>query len=235
MKKLRMMIPPLPGDLPRHRPAAGDRVVLLHGLWRSVWAMESLAELLHEEGFETVSVPYASFRKPMDEIVADVAEVVRSYEDGKRVHYVTHSMGGIVLRHLGDRFPELVRERAVLLAPPNQGSEIIDWLEGFPVSRWALGPGGMSLSTKAVTQEVPGFSEEVEVAVVMGNSCHLPFFQTLLGGENDGVVTVLGGEVEGMNSLHVLKGDHTFFMGEKEVGELLLRFLCEREVESNSG
>ncbi|MDA7535780.1 alpha/beta hydrolase [Akkermansiaceae bacterium] len=229
MKKLRMLIPPLPGEQARHRPAVGDRVILLHGLWRSVWAMEHLAELIHEQGFETLSVPYASFRKPMDEIVDDVARVVQSYDDGKPVHYVTHSMGGIVVRHLGHRFPELVKDRAILLAPPNQGSEIVDWLEDFPLSHWAFGPGGMSLSTKAVSQEVPGFSGEVEVAVVMGKSNSMPFFQSLLGEENDGIVSVKGGEVDGMNSLRVLEGDHTFIMAESAVGQEVISFLQGEE------
>lgn len=225
MKRLRMLIPPLPVDRARHCPGAGARVVLLHGLWRSVWAMENLAELLQKRGFETLNVPYASFRKPMDEIVADVAEIVSSYDDGKPVHFVTHSMGGIVLRHLAHRFPELVNDRAVLLAPPNQGSEIIDWLESFPLSRWLLGPGGMSLSTAAVRREVPGFSGEVEVAVVMGRSRSFPFFQGLLDSDNDGIVSVEGGQVLGMRALKVLDGDHTFLMGEREVGEEVLSFL----------
>jgi len=187
--------------------------------------MEHLAVLIHGQGFEVLSVPYASFRKPMDEIVSEVAEIVSSYDDGKPVHYVTHSMGGIVLRHLAHRFPELVRGKAVLLAPPNQGSEIVDWMSECPLSQLAFGPGGMSLSTEVVRSEVPGFTDEVEVTVIMGKSRTLPFFQSFLEPENDGVVSVRGGEVVGMNSLRVLEGDHTFFMAEQKVGEEVMSCL----------
>ncbi|MDB4693751.1 hypothetical protein OAF21_09130, partial [Akkermansiaceae bacterium] len=97
------------------------------------------------------------------------------------------------------------------------------------LSHWAFGPGGMSLSTKAVSQEVPGFSGEVEVAVVMGKSNSMPFFQSLLGEENDGIVSVKGGEVDGMNSLRVLEGDHTFIMAESAVGQEVISFLQGEE------
>jgi hypothetical protein len=72
---------------------------------------------------------------------------------------------------------------------------------------------------------VPGFSGEVEVAVVMGRSRSLPFFQGLLDSDNDGIVSVEGGQVLGMRALKVLDGDHTFLMGEREVGEEVLSFL----------
>ncbi|MGJ8698246.1 MAG: esterase/lipase family protein [Verrucomicrobiaceae bacterium] len=227
MMKLEMMIPPLPGDRVRRREAAGERVVLLHGLWRSVWAMEGLARVLNEAGYESVNVPYASFRKPMAEIVEDVAEELRRVEDGKRVHFVTHSMGGIVVRHLAERYPELVTGRLVLLAPPNQGSEIIDWLEDFAPSHWAFGPGGMALSTGKVKGVVPGFREDHEVAVIMGRKQAVPFFRELLDSENDGIVSVEGGKVEGMSDFRVVDGDHTFLMAEEEVRAHVLCYLRE--------
>ena len=149
-----MMIPPAPWHRPRVREAEGERVVLLHGLWRSVWAMDGVAEMLHGEGFESWNVPYASFRKPLDEIVHDVAKEIGSSD--KTTHFVTHSMGGIVVRLLADRYPELVTGRIAMLAPPNQGSEIIDWLSDSFVGQWALGPGGMALSTENIPREVPG-------------------------------------------------------------------------------
>ncbi|MGC6426193.1 MAG: esterase/lipase family protein [Akkermansiaceae bacterium] len=224
----RMLIPPLPRDRPRQRKAEGERVVLLHGLWRSVWAMEGMAEALHEAGYETVTVPYASFRKPMGEIVEGVETEIRRLDDGKRVHFVTHSMGGIVLRHLAERAPDLVTGKIVMLAPPNQGSEIIDWLDQNPLRRLAhlaFGPGGMGLKTGEVREKVPGFSEETEVAVIMGRKRAVPFFTPLLKGEHDGIVSVEGGEVVGMSKLEVLDADHTFMMAEPEVREKVIRFL----------
>lgn len=223
MNRLKMMIPPLPWHQTRCRPASGERVVLLHGLWRSVWAMEEPAKFLNARGFETLNVPYSSFRKSMAEIVDQVAEEIG--QSRKVTHFVTHSMGAIVLRHLAARYPELVTGRIVMLAPPNQGSEIIDWLEDSPLGRYSLGPGGMSLSTVKVQKEVPGFATGREVIAIMGRRNVVPVFDFLLEGENDGVVTVEGGKVAGLTRLEVVDADHTFIMGEKRVMELVAQVL----------
>ncbi|MBT6399684.1 MAG: hypothetical protein HOK04_07845, partial [Verrucomicrobia bacterium] len=90
MNRLKMIIPPMPWHSPRVRANDGERVVLLHGLWRSVWAMEEPARYLHHCGFETLNLPYPSFRQSVDKIVDHVArEIVPS---SKRTHFVTHSM-----------------------------------------------------------------------------------------------------------------------------------------------
>lgn len=195
--------------------------------------MEGLAEALHEAGYETLSVPYASFRKSMNEIVDDVEAELRKVDDGKMVHVVTHSMGGIVLRYLVERVPELVQGKVVMLAPPNQGSEIIDWLDQLPIKslvRRLVGPGGMELATHQVRKKVPGFSAEREVAVVMGRKWTVPFFTPLLDGEHDGIVSVERGKVEGMSEMEVLNVDHTFMMAEGQVREKVLSFLDGSEV-----
>ena len=168
MNRLKMIIPPMPWHSPRMRVNDGERVVLLHGLWRSVWAMEEPARYLHHCGFETLNLPYPSFRQSVDKIVDHVAREI--FPSSKRTHFVTHSMGGIVLRCLAKRHPELITGNVVMLAPPNQGSEIIDWLEDSPLGRLSLGPGGMSLSTNRLPQEVPPFDGSNDVSVIMGLS-----------------------------------------------------------------
>lgn len=185
--------------------------------------MDGLAQSLSEQGFETLNVPYSSFRKPLDKIVEEVAEAIKGSE--KKTHFVTHSMGGIVLRCLADRYPELVTGKIVMLAPPNQGSEIIDWLEDSLLGRWSLGPGGMALSTDRVRNEIPGFSSEQEVTVIMGNRQSLSLFDSFFQGEHDGVVTVKGGQVCGQARLEVVDADHTFIMGEKKVVERVSKLL----------
>ena len=215
MNRLKMIIPPMPWHSHRVRVNDGERVVLLHGLWRSVWAMEEPARYLHHCGFETLNLPYPSFRQSVDKIVDHVArEIVPS---SKRTHFVTHSMGGIVLRCLAKRHPELITGNVVMLAPPNQGSEIIDWLEDSPLGRLSLGPGGMSLSTNRLPFEVPPFDGSNDVSVIMGRRNMMPIFDFLLKGEHDGIVTVEGGQVEGIKRLEVVDADHTFIMGEKLV------------------
>ena len=191
--------------------------------------MEGMSEYLNEDGFETVNVPYASFRKPLDEIVDDVAEAIGESE--KTTHFVTHSMGGIVVRLLADRYPELVTGKIAMLAPPNQGSEIIDWLSDSFVGHWSLGPGGMAMSTEKTPNEIPGFRGKNDVVVIMGESKPMPLFRFLLDEENDGIVSVEKGKVEGMSDFRVRPGDHTFIMGRSEIQAEVGEFLKEMDYE----
>lgn len=223
MQQLLSMLPPMPWHQPRLRSGEGERVILLHGLWRSVWAMDGLAAYLNEQGFETLNIPYPSFRKPLDEIVSGVREAIP--ESDKPAHFVTHSMGGIVLRCLADRYPELMTGKTVMLAPPNQGSEIIDWLEDSFLGRSVFGPGGMSLSTENVRRNIPGFKSDHEVAVVMGRTKHNRIFQSLLGEDHDGIVTIEGGRVNGMKKFDVINSEHTLIMNHKEARQHIVDHL----------
>ena len=187
--------------------------------------MEEPVRVLNERGFETLNLPYPSFRKTLDEIVDQVARQIPP--SSKPTHFVTHSMGGIVLRLLAKRYPELVTGKIVMLAPPNQGSEIIDWLEEFPLARWSLGPGGISLSTDRVPKEVPELENDDEVFVLMGRKNTVPIFDFLLKGKNDGVVTVEGGRIKGMSRLEVFDADHTFIMGDDRVLQRVAELLTD--------
>lgn len=223
--KLKLMRVPLPWHEPVIRESEGDRVVLLHGLWRSHHAMDELALDLHAKGYETINLPYPSFRKSLDEIVTEVAEQLG--DSDKKTHFVTHSMGGIVIRKLAHDFPNKVTGRIVMLAPPNQGSEIIDWMEDCSFVQWSLGPGGMELSSESVTQSIPGFSHQEEVGVIMGCGQNLPIFQPLLDGENDGIVTVDGGMTEGVSELIVTPTNHCFIMANPKVKAQITEFLSK--------
>ncbi len=180
--------------------------------------MEDLSQSLHDAGFDLLNVPYPSFRKSLSDIVEEVARAIRHTSGTEKTqHFVTHSMGGIVLRCLADRYPELVTGRVIMLAPPNQGSEIIDWLEDCPLARYSLGPAGMNLSTTRVKKEIPTLSSEKDLTVIMGKRQSIPIFNSFLQGPHDGIVTVEGGRLHPLTPLEVVDADHSFIMGDRAV------------------
>jgi triacylglycerol lipase len=167
---------------------------------------------IQRAGYRVLSVDYPSRCISIAEAVKDHLEPTLAelrVEPGTRVHFVTHSLGGIVFRAwAAQRDPDFPLGRTVMLVPPNQGNEIIDMLQPLCWPRWILGPvvdelGTASGSTpKALGALPPG------TGVLMGNKATLPLFSHLLGDEHDGLVTTCGGQVEGLTDFTVLPVNH---------------------------
>lgn len=200
-------------------------MVLLHGLWRSVHAMEPLARTLREAGFSTINLPYASFRHPFPRILDKVRNVIAAHHGGRTVHFVGHSMGCMVARLLlEEEMPTWRPGRLVMLAAPNQGSEIVDRLRGRAWFRCIMGPGGLALASDGVPSRLP--CPSVESAVVMGRASVLPFFRTWLDAENDGIVSVPGGRIAGVERFAVVDADHTFIQAHPAAQRMTVEFLA---------
>lgn len=227
-----MLTPPLPWDRPRWRDNRGAVVVLLHGLWRGLHAMEPLARELHAEGFATLNVPYPSTRMAIPRLVGRLRSelaAIDSLAPGRPIHFITHSLGGILLRSLLAESPSIPVGRVVMLAPPNGGSEIVDWSQQHPLIHRLLGPAGRSLGSEGIPKSLPPLPEHVEAAVIMGSRCSLPLFRSLLDADNDGIVSVAKGKIDGLRGFSVIDADHTFIQVHPEAIRLCLRFLGSGE------
>ena len=227
--RLEMMIPPLPGQVPELVMRGKELVVLLHGLWRSPRAMAPLQRALAAAGFSTLNIPYPSFSKDL----TDISEVVRKCVNEcagefEKFHFVTHSLGGIVARFVIDGDLDCRISSLVMLAPPSQGSDVVEWAgESLPL-RLFLGPAGTSLTVNNSVENFPFAQtgpEGVRGCAIMGDKPAIPGLQWLLGDSNDGIVTVEGGRLPWLEEFHVVPGDHTYLMMREDVQELTLAFL----------
>lgn len=220
-----MLVPPLPGDRPRWHDHGGPVVVLLHGLWRGWRAMEPLARALGREGFSTLNLPYPSTRRKLPELVDLVGETVQTIADKRPVHFVTHSLGGIIARSLIARVPAWQTGRLVMLAPPNGGSEIVDWSENHPLLHRLLGPAGRALGSDGVPGQLPALPPSLEAVVIMGRRAAIPWFGSLLETDNDGIVSVSRGRIPGLKGFAVVDADHTFIQMHPDAVRLTVDFL----------
>lgn len=220
-----MLLPPMPWDRPRWTDRGGPPVVLLHGLWRGWRAMEPLARALGREGFSTLNLPYPSTRLPIPSLVTRIrGEIVNVFPD-QPVHFVTHSLGGILLRALLAEGLPVQTGRIVMLAPPNGGSEIVDWSARHPLIRSLLGPAGRSLGSSGIPIQLPDLPQDAEVAVIMGDHCTLPLFSKLLEDRNDGIVSASRGRIAGLKGFTVIHADHTFIQMHPDAVRLTTGFL----------
>ena len=195
-------------------------VMLLHGLARTATSMNRLAAVLAEDGFLVANVDYPSREKKIEALSVDVIDegVALCRKLGSTdVHVVTHSMGGILVRqYLQDQSPD-VFARVVMLAPPNQGSEVVDALRDVPGFRWLNGPAGLQMGKDESSIPLQLGPVNVDVAVIAGTRSINPILSTYLPDPDDGKVSVASTRVDGMCAHLTLPVTHTFIMEDSTV------------------
>ncbi len=205
-----------------------EAVVLLHGLGRTKRSMGVLAKALRGEGYVVLNLDYPSRRFRIEDLADGVLdEAVRGLriEPPARVHFVTHSMGGIVVRYYLKHHRPTALGRVVMLSPPNQGSELVDRLKDLHVFRSIHGPAGQQLNASANEFLDRLGVVDFELGIITGRTRLDPLAARLIPGPNDGKVSVERAKVRGMKDFLVLPHHHTFIMRRRAVIDQVVHFL----------
>lgn len=214
-----------------------DCVVLLHGLARTKNSLNKLqSELSQIQKYKVVNESYPSRSHNIKTLSKDhLPPIIKKCKDYNKLHFVTHSLGGILVRHhFSQKNAHFTKKnlrlgRVVMLAPPNHGSEVVDMLKHQKVFEMWNGPAGLELGTDK--NSVPNSLKEpkFDFGVIAGKKSYNPLFSSWIPGDDDGKVSVESTKLENQLDHLIVDETHTFIMNSNEVISQVKFFLENAE------
>jgi pimeloyl-ACP methyl ester carboxylesterase len=205
-------------------------VILLHGLGRTSRSLSKMADAAQTAGFRPVNLDYPSRKKTIQNLAVET--IVRGLSrcagmQARTIHFVTHSMGGVLVRYYLSRHRPENLGRVVMLSPPNQGSEAADHLRDSALYEWFNGPAGQQLVTGPGGLPAQLGPVDFPLGIITGNqhSFFDAWLADVIPGTDDGKVSVERAKIEGMADFLVLPYSHPFIMNANEVIDQTLHFL----------
>ncbi|MCC6138059.1 MAG: alpha/beta fold hydrolase [Bdellovibrionaceae bacterium] len=211
--------------------------VLLHGLGRSSWSMNKVARQLRKSNYVVWNESYPSTSKTIEELapIIDDALAFCREQNASGVYFVTHSLGGILVRQYFQTASSEMVKAVVMLAPPNHGSEVVDAYKDSWWFQWYTGAAGQQLGTDPMSVPNTLGPISVPVGVIAGTSSSDPWFSGLFKGENDGKVSVESAQLPGMQDFLMVEEGHTFIMNSNDVIEQILFFFENGHFQKDEG
>jgi pimeloyl-ACP methyl ester carboxylesterase len=203
-----------------------DSVILLHGLARSDRSMNKLQQALLRKGYRVHNVSYASTRNNIEKLAEEaIGPALKLCPKAQKLHFVTHSLGGILVRQylLHHQIDNL--GRVVMLGPPNHGTEVVDKLRDFPGFRFINGEAGLELGTGESSVPNKLGAANFDLGVIAGTRSINLILSRMIPGTDDGKVSVENTRLEGMHDHLQMKVTHPFMMRNAKVIEQVIHYL----------
>jgi hypothetical protein len=201
-------------------------VILLHGLARTEKSLVKLENKLIDEGYHTINQGYPSTKHKIEKLAKDtISKALSKCLDGEKIHFVTHSMGGILVRQYLKENTIDNLGRVVMLGPPNKGSQVVDNLQNTPGFKFMNGPAGMQLGTGKMNVPDQLGPADFELGIIAGTRSINLILSTMLPNPDDGKVSVANTKLEGMSDHISLPVTHPFMMRNNEVMDQVIYFL----------
>lgn len=205
-----------------------ENVILLHGLFRTSRSMSKMQRALESAGYTVWNVEYPSRTAHIPKLADDAIgrALAECRQNGAtKIDFVTHSMGGILVRSYLARHSVPDLGRVVMLAPPNQGSEIVDKLGGFKLFKWINGPAGNEMGTDKDSLPNQLGPANFPLGIIAGDRSINWINSLLIPGADDGKVSVNRAKLAGMTDFIVIHATHSLIMRNSEAIRQTMAFL----------
>ena len=208
-----------------------ETVICIHGMGRTRFSMAPMACFFKKQGYHTVNKSYKSRSNTVDEVSTAyfkslIPPLSNNGELGGKVHFITHSLGGILLRQYLQHHKLPEGSRIIMLAPPNRGSHVTDKYQKSAWYKLALGTkSAQQLSSRedSLVRQLKAITHEV--GIIAGNKSADPWFNHCFPGEHDGKVAVSHTTLDEMTDFLVAPTNHTFLMRDPAIQQQCLHFI----------
>ena len=206
-----------------------ETVVLLHGVLRKGGSMKPVELTLKRQGYDVLNITYPSNKHSLEELTDFLhteLKLADSYNKAAKVHFVTHSMGGILTRYYLHKYRPHNLGRVVMMGPPNKGSEFADFLTDKkslrPIFERIYGPAGSQMRT---VHNHAKMKIDYDVGVIAGSVSVNPLAPFVLPKGHDGIVPIENTKIDGMKDHIIVSAPHTLMMYNPKVWKQIHSFL----------
>lgn len=204
-----------------------QKVMLLHGIWRTSKSMVFIARHLRKQGYAVLNLTYPSTKLPLEALVEEIHAKIADFAEGATTHFVGHSMGGLLIRAYLTRYRPPTLGRVVMLGTPNHGSEVADFLKDWRLFRRVFGPAGQQhITNQAAIAPLFG-PVDYPLGIIAGDRSLDVVCRRIIGKPNDGKVSIESTKLEGMADHCVVPVSHLMLTYRRRVNRLIAQFLKE--------
>ena len=202
-----------------------DTIIFIHGLGRTSLSMMHLQKIFERDGYKTLNIHYASHKQSIEESATYLKKIIKkNVDNSSTLHFVTHSLGGLVVRTCLKDEKSAHVGRVVMMCPPNQGSELATCLQNYWLYKKILGPAGQQLGIDFDDYPHQLGPVHFQLGVIAGSKSW-SFLSHIFPDENDGRLTINRAKIEGMTDFLVVPCGHTLIMYNRLVIKQIRHFL----------
>ena len=203
-----------------------DVVVLVHGLWMKGPELLYIRYKLWRQGYKVYQFHYSSIFKTAEENAAKLHQFVSNI-DAPVIHFVAHSLGGIVVNHLFQNHEVKQSGKVVMIASPINGSAAADYLNKKKYLKYILGKSVI----KGLLGDAPKWNYKREICIVAGISgmgAGKIFAGNVMQEPNDGTVNLHETYLQGADESHEIPQSHFLLLASNTVVKIIINFLSRK-------